>query len=407
MVADFMKKIGFDTDFIDCMDRTSPYFTTDTKTDAFGRGKYFSEEVKKPTIFKKIPRRYKRYGMPMLVFRQLIRQIKTPDIILVTSTMTYWYLGVFEAIKIFRKQFSKAKIMLGGIYATLCEKHALKYSGADTVYPGQINANLLKYLDELGFVPSNRIDSSNIGPAFYLYENLNYGVVITSQGCPFACTYCATRFLCPTFQALPLDRIIEQLDFFEGKTKNIAFFDDALLHNKIFPVLLREIVKRKYPLHFHASNGLHCRYIDENIAQLMFKANFRTAYLSLETTNPRVQKKTGGKVSTKEFIEAVNTFTKIGFSKNSIHVYLLYGMPGQDHEEIIDGIKLCHSLGIHPHLGEFSPIPHTEEFAKTGFDENADPPMHNNLFYTWYYPEPKPDLYRKIKNLLSRKNLPA
>jgi radical SAM superfamily enzyme YgiQ (UPF0313 family) len=137
----------------------------------------------------------------------------------------------------------------------------------------------------------------------------------------------------------------------------------------------------------------------------MFRANFKAMYLSLETTNPEVQKKTGDKVNTKEFVNAVTVLTKIGFSPDAIHTYLLFGMPDQTPDEIIDAIKLCHSLGVHPHLCEFSPIPHTKEFENTGFNEDTDPLYHNNLFYTWYWPEPKTDLYKKIKSLLTKTNL--
>lgn len=405
IVSNILKKIGFKIDFIDCMDRTSPYFTTNAKTGMFGRGKYCYEEVAKPEMFKEIPRRYKMYGMPKDLFLETMNEVEQPDIIFVTSSMTYWYPGVFEAIKILKEKFPKTKIVLGGIYATLCENHAKKYSAADIVFTGPADKNLIALLRNLGFDPHTNVDISNIVPDFSLYNRLHYGVILTSRGCPFNCTYCATRFLCPSFQILPNEIVLGQLDCLSGKTKNIAFFDDALLYNKNFIQLLEIIIKRQYDFNFHTSNGLHCRYIDENIARLMFRANFKAMYLSLETTNHEVQKKTGDKVNTEEFVNAVTVLTKIGFSPDAIHTYLLFGMPDQTPDEIIDAIKLCHSLGVHPHLCEFSPIPHTKEFENTGFNEDTDPLYHNNLFYTWFWPELKTDLYKKIKSLLTKTNL--
>ncbi len=403
IVASILKKLGFKVDFIDCMDRLSPHFETNTKTDTFGRGKYYHEVVEKPRLFKKIPRRYKRYGIPKKVFLETIDDIEKPDVIFVTSTMTYWYLGAFEAIKILKEKFPRVRIILGGIYATLCEKHAEKYSGVDIVFTGPSEKNLVELLNNLEFTQENIFNIEYVTPDFSLYKKLNYSVILTSRGCPFDCTYCATKVLCPKFQIFPNEVILKQLDYFSERTRNIAFFDDALLYNRNFSKLLEEIIKRKYQFNFHTSNGLHCRYINEEIAGLMFEANFKTMYLSLETTNPKVQKQTGNKVSTKEFVEAVKILTKTGFSQDSIHTYILFGMPQQEYEEIIDSIKLCHDLGVHAHLCEFSPIPHTKEFEKTGFDEDTDPLYHNNLFYTWYYPKPKPALYRKIKNLLSER----
>jgi len=400
--AAVLKQLGFEIDLIDCMDRLSPHYTTDTKTDPWGRGKYHFEEIEKPPVFKYIPRRYKRYGMPRSTFLDVVERLETPDCIFVTSAMTYWYPGVFEAINILRSRFPEAKTVLGGIYASLCTNHAKKFSGADFVITGAIEEHIQDLTKSLGVSEKTIIDKNAFAPDFSFYDKLYYGVVITSRGCPFDCSYCATRVLCGTFKNLKIEEVMEQIDDISKKTKNIAFFDDALLYNTTFPELLKKIIMHKYDLNLHASNGLHCRYITQDIARLMFEANFKTMYLSLETTNSAVQKQTGGKVNTGEFKTAVKILTEAGFTQDQIHVYILYGMSGQGHDEIIDSITLCHDLGVNPHLCEFSPIPHTREFKKTTFTEDTDPLYHNNLFYTWYYPQPKPEIYRTIKNLLSR-----
>ncbi len=402
IVADILKKAGFEIDFIDCMDRLSPYFKTETKTDIYGRGKYHYEIVEKPKIFKNIPRRFKRYGIPEEIFISVIKQIKKPDLIFITSSMTYWYLGVLNAIRIIKNFFPDIPVILGGLYANLCKDHAKRYSGGDYVLIGNAEDCLIKFLNEKGYL-KNSIDKESIFPDFSLYDRLNYGVIITSRGCPFKCSYCATKVLSPEFYYYDTKLILQQIDFFEQKTNNIAFFDDALLCNPKFPQLLEKIIARGLRLNLHSSNGLHCRFVDKGIAELMFKANFKTMYLSLETTNPEVQKSTGNKVNTNEFLKAVEYLKRAGFTPNQIHTYLLYGMPGQDYKEIIEGIKLCHSLGVNPHLCEFSPIPYTDEFSKTKLKLDTDPLYHNNHFFTWYYQNHKADIYRSIKKLLSNK----
>jgi radical SAM superfamily enzyme YgiQ (UPF0313 family) len=404
-VSSILKKYGFDIDFIDCMDRSSPFYKTPTRTDAFGRGKYVSEEIVKPKLFAKIPRRYKRYGMPLEVFSAVLKKIRTPDTIFVTSSMTYWYPGVFEAIRILKSNFPKTEIVLGGIYATLCEMHAGEHSGADRVLAGPAEASLPIYLREKGFTAAVDNGLTDIIPDFTLYNTLNYGIVLPSRGCPFSCTYCATHYLSPGFRVLPWSMIDDQMRCFSLRTKNIAFFDDALLCNNCFPEILGSVIKNNYRLQLHSSNGLHCRYIDEKIAGLMHQAGFKTMYLSLETTDPLAQRSTGGKVFTDEFLRAVDILTRSGFSRKAIRVYLLFGLPGQETEEICEAIKFCRELGINPHLCEFSPIPHTAEYAKTGLAPDADPLYHNNYFYTWHLAYPDPEVYRTIKSLLGKSAL--
>jgi len=405
IVARILQNLNFRVTLLDCMDRNSKYYRVSTKTDLFGRGKYSYEIIEKPSIYRNVPRYYKRYGLPKELFSDVLKRIEHPDIIFVTSTMTYWYPGVFDAIQILKHAFPKEPIVLGGIYASLCTKHAREKSGADIVLQGPAEEHLTGMLAETGFVRQSKIDPEQNSPDFSLYGTLDYGVVLTSRGCPFECTYCATKVLCPQFQIMPNEYVIEQLSYFKGKTRNIAFFDDALLYNSELPKLLDAIIKEDWNLQFHTSNGLHCRFLDHEIAEQMYRANFKTMYLSLETTNPRVQKKTGGKVRTTEFIQAVETLKTVGFSSGAIHAYILYGMPEQEHEEIMESIRLCHDLAINPHLCEFSPIPYTEEYKKTGFDENTDPLYHNNLFYTWYYPTQRTELYKKIKKLLTTSDL--
>ena len=71
-----------------------------------------------------------------------------PDLILVTSMMTYWYPGVQETIKILRQHWPDVPLVLGGIYATLCHEHARLTSGADLVFKGPVESNLLKLVEQ-------------------------------------------------------------------------------------------------------------------------------------------------------------------------------------------------------------------------------------------------------------------
>lgn len=65
------------------------------------------------------------------------------------------------------------------------------------------------------------------------------------------------------------------------------------------------------------------------------------------------------------------------------------------------------ALLVNPHLCEFSPIPHTAEYAKAGLAPDADPLCHNNYFYTWHLAYPDPEVYRTIKSLLKRSDMPG
>ena len=58
--------------------------------------------------------------------------------------MTYWYPGVFEVIKRVKAHYPGVPIVLGGVYATICHEHALRFSGADYIVRGPGEAEILR-----------------------------------------------------------------------------------------------------------------------------------------------------------------------------------------------------------------------------------------------------------------------
>lgn len=129
-IAAVLKKLGLEVDLIDCLDSGK------LKSRDSGCGNYYCEAVPKPEVFKDIPRVYKRYGITPQMLKSIMEKTEEPDIILVTSGMTYWYKGAFEVIEIVRHKFKRTPVILGGIYATLCHDHASRLSGADFVFKG-------------------------------------------------------------------------------------------------------------------------------------------------------------------------------------------------------------------------------------------------------------------------------
>ena len=152
---------------------------------------------------------------------------------------------------------------------------------------------------------------------------------------------------------------------------------------------------------FHCPNGLHARFIDEELAYLMRKSGFKTIRLSLETANDARSKHTGGKVTRDIFRSAVKQLQKHGFSKKHIGAYLMYGLPGQELEEVADGITFLKQLGVKIHLTEFSPIPGTqcwEALQKIGtVSDTTDPLLTNNTVFSYLFSGYETDQIEKLK----------
>jgi 4-hydroxy-tetrahydrodipicolinate synthase len=79
-----------------------------------GRGPYPKAEIPKPAIFAQVPRRFCRYGHdPARVQAALAALSPPPDLVLVTSIMTYWYPGVDEAVRLCRRLWPRVPVVVG------------------------------------------------------------------------------------------------------------------------------------------------------------------------------------------------------------------------------------------------------------------------------------------------------
>jgi hypothetical protein len=142
-IAGLLRENRFRVTLIDCLDSL-------TKTRKYGDGKFLKTRIEKPFSLKPIPRNYSQYGIPEeMLLKRFSMLEENPDIIGITSGMTYWYPGVFKVIEITKKYFRNVPIILGGIYATLCYEHAKRYSGVDIVFNGREESEVLRLISDL------------------------------------------------------------------------------------------------------------------------------------------------------------------------------------------------------------------------------------------------------------------
>jgi len=381
--------------FIDCLD---PYHPAMLRNDcgqlhrhSSGHGKFFRQIIPKPDALKMFPRNYCRYGILPEIFRNELKNNQDVDIVLITSMMTYWYPGVFEAIQIIREVLPSVPIVLGGKYATLCYDHATKYSGADYVIAGAGEKHILQLLqdlfgEEISFLPDEDNLDSCPYPAFDLINIVEQLPITTSLGCPYRCSYCSSHIFNNKFRRRDPLKVADEIEHWQKKfnVQNFSFYDDALLVDpeKMIIPLLSEVQKRNLSCNFHCPNGLHLREITAELSELMYSSGFKTIRFGFETSDFNRQMQTGGKVNNEELQNAVRHLKSAGYKTDEIGIYLLCGLPGQKASEVKESIDFVRECGAKPVLAEYSPIPGTdlwaEAIAVSPFDIQQEPLYHNN-----------------------------
>jgi radical SAM superfamily enzyme YgiQ (UPF0313 family) len=390
-LAAILKRHGFKVAYLDCLDRFHPQAPP---TDPFardGRGPYFKTQIAKPPGLEDVPRKFSRYGIPPEWLRSDLRALPRPDLILMTSLMTYWYPGLQETIEVLKAAWPDVPVVLGGIYASLCRDHAEEHSGADHVATGPAEDFILRLVgDFTGFSVNPVFDSDDLDtypyPAFELQSKITYIPLLTSRGCPFKCKYCASHVLNSKRMLRSPRSVVEEIGYWHDKynVKNFAFYDDALLidaHAHVVPVL-EGVIRAGVKVGFHTPNAIHIREITRQTAHLMYRAGFKTLRLGLETAAFENRKELDRKVTAEEFKRAVNRLKEAGFQRHQIGAYLLAGLPGQELRTLEDSIDTVKQGGITPILAHYSPIPHTvlwkKAVASSRYKLESDPIFTNN-----------------------------
>ncbi len=398
-LASLLREAGHGISMINCLDHThdAPFVNKFSRPvrRKYGTGKFIRMEISKPEAIESIPRKFCRYGMFPETFKKLLKEVPQPDIILVTSIMTYWYPGIIQAVDILRDVFPYSKIILGGSYVRLCYEHAQMIPGIDFLFSGTIST-FPEFLEK-----TCNIDLKNRKiwkdfprypfPAFDLWDPkpLNAVTIMTTEGCPYRCPYCASAVLHPKFIRRSPESVFEEILYWHEHygVEDFAFYDDALLidsENHIVPIL-RKIIDAGLKIRFHTPNAVHVRELTAELCVLLKKAGFTTLRLGLETASSQRTIQKDNKVEKGQFPWAMKNLRKAGFTPEQVGVYLLCGLPFQEPSEVDYSIDVVREHGGWPYLAEYSPIPHTKMWKDavkaSPFPIENEPLFHNNTLF--------------------------
>ncbi|MCM8767662.1 MAG: radical SAM protein [Candidatus Omnitrophica bacterium] len=404
-IMDLFRKNKFEIFYFDFMDRNHKFYNNlKLKKGKFGCGRYFYKEEEKPEIYRNIPRKYKRFGLPIEIFIEFLKDIGSLEFIFITTGMTYWILGVREVIEIIKKVYPQVPIIIGGTYASFCYEDAINLN-VDFVFKGKDIFSFSHYFS-LRFGIDLKVPDK-LESYWDVYEKLDYLVVKTSYGCPFSCWYCGIKQIEPEYKRRNFDEVAEEIikNSEKFKIEDIAFYDDALLFNfdeHLFKIL--EKVKRyNKKLRFHTPNGIHSKFIKKEVAYVLKETNFKTIRLSLETIDKNREKESGYKVNFSEFERSVRYLVDAGFTKEEIGVYILAGLPAQTPQEVIKTIKILKNYPVKIKIAEYSPIPGTVDFkiAQKLYPNLplSNPLFQNNSIYPLWNFENKWEIINYIKQL--------
>lgn len=215
-----------------------------------------------------------------------------PDKIYITSLFTYAWEPVHEVIRHYSKKYKKAEIIVGGIYATLCEEHLREnFKGRIKIYKG-----LYEQVED-------------ILPDYSLVPNWNASIIFASRGCIRNCPFCSVRVLEPKFKP---KKSIKHL-IYPGH-KKIILWDNNILASPYWEDVFQELEEANLEIDFN--QGIDARLIDIKVVERLKRLKIPIVRLAYDTLGIREYLKS-----------AIDLLKEAGFSGRRILVYCLYNNP--------------------------------------------------------------------------------
>jgi radical SAM superfamily enzyme YgiQ (UPF0313 family) len=349
---------------------------------------------------------YTKPGIPIdtSVYLDLLHQVlKDNDYhVLALSTLFVFNVRWVEsAVALSRKLKPRAKIILGGGYATLFPDMCLQRHDIDDVVIGEGEATLLHLVNsynnhqdkefekkfpfqgyatrkesgEIVKVPiTSFIDMADLPiPA---WEKLNIDSYFKrsgdellpiegSRGCPYSCTYCCTYLSWgKKVRYKPVDHLINEM-IETGRKHDVGtlhFNDDNLALRKAWIVeFLERTMNEKFDFNFSASN-FSVKHLDEEIIDLLARVYGPGQFIGIavETGCPIMQKRIKKNLDFDKIRKVVRLMKE---KKFHVHIHWMVGFPN----ETIDQIKRTFSFAreLRGHSNQFltvTPYPGTELF---------------------------------------------
>lgn len=215
-----------------------------------------------------------------------------------------------------------------------------------------------KFIDDLDDVPFPARDLL-LNKASYNSEDM--GLLMTSRGCPYACSYCATSIWERKTRYRSIDNVIAEIKQVIDKygTRQFTFKDDSFTVNrKRVMEFCDKLIKEKIKISWDCNTRVNL--VDEELLLNMKKAGCNSIKVGIETGSERILRLINKKISFDECIRAAKLFKKVGIHWTG---YFMMGLPSETKEDMYQTLQFMKELD--PDFASFSvyePFPGTELF---------------------------------------------
>ena len=211
-----------------------------------------------------------------------------PSLIYITSLFTYSWKPVHDAAAYYRDLYPKAKIELGGVYATLMPEHA-RLADVDRVHEGLL------------------LEADRYRPDYSLVPEWESSIMFGTRGCIRKCAFCAV----PRLEGKTWGPAQSIKGLVDPDHKEVILWDNNVLGVPNWRELVDELAEIGLPVDFN--QGLDARLIDSDVAIKLRELRINPVRMAYDIPNER-----------RALERAIPALAEAGFGRRRMHVYTLY-----------------------------------------------------------------------------------
>lgn len=254
-------------------------------------------------------------------------------------------------------------------------------------YDGKVLINkprkLIANLDEIPIPDWDLVDFNsytNYIPQTPLLYGEKYGIIFTSRGCPWNCTYCHNIFG-KKFRAHSPDRVIKEMEILNKKygLENIEIIDDIFNFNlkRAKEILLKKI--NTLPnLKLFFVNGLRGDILDDELIELLKLANTQYLTLALETGSEKIQKDIQKNINIRKLYQ--NT-QKIAKKRIFTNMFVMFNFPEETILDVLKTIKWLLKIPVHTFMPSYLIIYSNTKISKSVPKDKVVLPENDKYVY--------------------------
>ena len=211
-----------------------------------------------------------------------------------------------------------------------------------------------------------------------------FAPIITTRGCPYACTFCAGHNVTgKKIRKRTVEHIIEEIKMLHLKygIREIHIEDDNFTFDNDFAKkVCEEIIRLNYPLTFSCPNGVRLDRVDRELLELMKRAGWYIIFVGIESGSDRILKHMKKSLKKEQIREKVSLIREVGLEASG---YFILGYPEETKDDIYETIQFSRSLDLNwAQFATFIPIPGSEIMNSKQFQMLNETTNLRNYFNT-------------------------